>query len=234
MRKLFIGSLVTVTLLASLAAYVQSDTADAQIQATLDKRIPEVKLSNVPFGDAIQYLRDVSGANIFVKTHALHDAGIDLNQPVSVHLKNAKVSKTLNLILQDVGGGNVKVEYTIDNDGVIVISTAEDLDRIFVMRVYDVSDIVDRDGNPVPAHGDPKASHASGMELVQCVVETIGDNQDRVPIATRPSERDGRSVLLLGANLVVVDTSSRQHEVRALLSDLRRLRDPTTRPATQP
>src|SRR6185503_19872463 len=91
--------------------------------------------------DVIDFLRDVTGANIFVNWRALEAAGIDRNTPVTARLRDVKFSKALQTILSDVGGGTVKLGYTID-EGVITISTDEDLSKNVVTRVYDIRDLI--------------------------------------------------------------------------------------------
>ena len=114
---------------------------DQAVTAELDKRLPEVKFDNVAFSDVIDFLRDITGANIFVNWRALEGAGIDKTAQVSARLRDVKFSKALNTILADVGGGTVKLAYTID-EGVITISTEEDLSKNVVVRVYDIRDLI--------------------------------------------------------------------------------------------
>src|SRR5262249_9212586 len=40
-------------------------TEDQAVYAALDRRLPEVRLDNVAFSDVIEFLRDVSGANVY-------------------------------------------------------------------------------------------------------------------------------------------------------------------------
>ena len=114
---------------------------DRQVQAQLDRQIPEVKFDGTGLVDAIEYLRDVNGANIFVNWKSLETAGIDKNTAVTINLKNVRLAKALNLILDSVGGGTTKLGYTID-DGVITVSTADDLSKNTLTRVYDIRDLI--------------------------------------------------------------------------------------------
>jgi len=114
---------------------------DRAVAAQLDRNLPEVAFDQVGFSDVIDFLRDVSGANLFVNWKSLEAAGIDRNTPVTARLHNVKVSKALNVILDSVGGGQTKLGYTVD-DGVITISTQEDLSKNVVVRVYDIRDLI--------------------------------------------------------------------------------------------
>jgi general secretion pathway protein D len=116
-------------------------TEDTLTAKQLDQPLPEVKFDNVAFSDVIDFFRDVTGANIFVNWRALEGAGIDKSAQVSTRLRNVKFSKALTTILDDVGGGTVKLSYTVD-EGVITISTVEDLAKNTVTRVYDIRDLI--------------------------------------------------------------------------------------------
>ena len=39
---------------------------DQAVYAALDRKLPEVRLNNIAFSDVIEFLRDVSGANLYV------------------------------------------------------------------------------------------------------------------------------------------------------------------------
>ncbi len=114
---------------------------DRAVQAQLDRPLPELTFDGVGFNDVVDFLRDVSGANIFVNWKSLEGAGIDRNAPVTAKLRNVKFSKALNIILDSVGGGTAKLGYTID-DGVITIATAEELGKNTSTRVYDIRDLI--------------------------------------------------------------------------------------------
>jgi type II secretory pathway component GspD/PulD (secretin)/tetratricopeptide (TPR) repeat protein len=114
---------------------------DRAVQAQLDRQLPELQFDGVGFADVIDFLRDVSGANVFVNWKSLEGAGIDRNAPVTAKLRNVKFSKALGVILDSVGGGATKLGYTID-DGVITISTSEDLSKNTITQVYDIRDLI--------------------------------------------------------------------------------------------
>src|SRR5439155_19693464 len=110
-------------------------------QAQLDRRLPEINFNGQGLADVMDFLRDVSGSNIFVNWRALEAAGINKDAPVTARLKDVRFSKALNTILSDVGGGNIKLTYTID-EGVITISTADDLAKNVVTRVFVIRDLL--------------------------------------------------------------------------------------------
>ncbi|MGA2232731.1 MAG: hypothetical protein ABSH22_17670, partial [Tepidisphaeraceae bacterium] len=104
---------------------------DQAAEALLDKVLPE---------KAIDYLRDTTGANVFVNTRALEAAGVDRSTPITLKLNNVKFSKALSTILAMVGG-QTKLGYDID-EGVITISTADELNQTVDTQVYDIRDLL--------------------------------------------------------------------------------------------
>lgn len=114
---------------------------DAQVRAQLDRRLPELRFDQVPLDEVINFLRDVTNANIFVNWNALEKESIDKSTAVSARLRDVKFSKALDVILKYVGGSNVQLGYTVD-EGVITISTLEDLSRNVVTRTYDIRDLI--------------------------------------------------------------------------------------------
>jgi general secretion pathway protein D len=127
---------------------------DQEVRALLDHRLPTVQLPQVPLADAIDFLRDITSANILVNWKALEADGIDKQSTqVTVTLHDVKFSKVLDIILQEAGGG--KLAYTID-EGVITISTADELNKAVVTRVYDITDLL------INPNFDPRIQNLTG------------------------------------------------------------------------
>ncbi len=143
-----------------------SSKEDQAVQALLDHRLPTVQLPQVALADAIDFLRDITSANILVNWKALEADGIDKQTQVSATLHDVKFSKVLDIILQQAGGG--KLAYTID-EGVITISTADELNKAVVTRVYDITDLL------INPNFDPTITSISG-----------GSAQVREAAAARP------------------------------------------------
>ena len=114
---------------------------DQATEAILAKQLPELRFDSVPFTDVIDFLRDTTQANIFVNWTAIEGAGIDKNTPISTRLTNVRFSKVLEIILDSAGGGVTRLGYTID-DGVITISTNDDLAKNVATRTYDIRDLL--------------------------------------------------------------------------------------------
>jgi hypothetical protein len=104
----------------------EPNPANQAAAAQLNRTLPEVRFDNIAFADVLDFLRDVTNANIFVNWRAVEAAGIDRNSPVNARLRDVKFSKALETVLRDVGSGKGKLGYVVD-EGVITISTESDL-----------------------------------------------------------------------------------------------------------
>ena len=91
------------------------------LEAQLERRLPEINFQGQGFADVIDFIRDVSGANVFVDWRALEKAGISKDAPVTAKLKDVKFKTGLDKILESIGTAKVKVGWKADQ-GVITIA----------------------------------------------------------------------------------------------------------------
>ena len=128
-------------------------------RAALDTNLRDVNFRGQGFAQAIDFFRDVTGANIFVSWKALEGVGIKRETPVEISVRNVKFDAALKKILGEVGGPNVKLGYTVE-DGMITITTAEELAKNTVTRFYDIRDLLVAPPEPDPV---PTVSQAQRM-----------------------------------------------------------------------
>lgn len=102
---------------------------------------PELAFEAKRFEDVIENLRALTGLNIVPNWAALSAAAIEKEAEVNLKLQGVKYEKALQLILNAVGAGETELAYEID-DGVVTVSTKEDLSRNKVTRVYNVQDLI--------------------------------------------------------------------------------------------
>jgi len=132
--------------------------------STLNRKLPESKFTGVGFGDAIDFVRDVSGANITVNWKALAEANVTPETPVNVRMSNVSVRKVLNVLLAEAAGGNDALTFVIE-DGVIEITTRAIADQRMIVKVYPVDDLlfeVPDFGDNVPNFNLQQKSGSSG------------------------------------------------------------------------
>ena len=234
----------------SVAAERGEITADIQTAAQLERVLPEINFAAVPFSDVVDFLRDITQSNIFVNWKALEAAGIDRSTAVTARLRNVKFSKALNTILSEVSGGAVKLAYTID-EGVISISTEEDLAKNVVTRVYDIRDLIINvpdftdspdfnldtggggggrgggggGGGNIFGGGGGQGQNDQGpgrQELVDQIIRLIEDT-----VSTDSWKDNGGavgSIRELGGQLIVTQTPENQRSLVRLLEQLRETR----------
>jgi len=124
------------------ASATSESEADRKVRQRLRQKIAKLDFDDIEFKNVINFLRRVSGANIYVKWKALEAVSIDQSNTVNVHLADVTFEKALRVILQDVGGVT-PLSYVID-EGVIMISTKDDLSHRTLTRVYDIRDLIIR------------------------------------------------------------------------------------------
>lgn len=121
----------------------EADTeADRTARRRLQQVLPRIQFDGIELAAVVQFLRDVSNTSIHVNWAALQTAGIDRTTPVTVQLTDVTVEKALRVILDSVGGV-VALGFVLD-EGVLTISTREDLSTNVYTRVYDIRDLIVR------------------------------------------------------------------------------------------
>ncbi|MGB7159469.1 MAG: M56 family metallopeptidase [Tepidisphaeraceae bacterium] len=202
-------------------------------RALLERKLPEYRLDKAPLSDVIDAFRDLIGANIFVNWRALEAAGIGREQAVSARLRDVRAAKALDIILAEAGGDKVKLGYTID-DGVITISTEDDLASDTLTRVYDVRDLtalvpdhvppseltadVQPQGKPGPASQPATTAPA----LISLVKQIMGLIQETVrPDAWREAGGKIASMRELEGQLIITATPDMHAAIDALLRQVR-------------
>ena len=119
----------------------KDSAANRETALKLKKSVP-ISFDANPLESVIDYIRETTGANIFVNWPALNEAGIEQDTPISLTLTNVQADKALELVLQAVSSqGFDEVGYSII-EGVVTISTAEQLRRSTDLRVYDIRDLL--------------------------------------------------------------------------------------------
>jgi RNA polymerase sigma factor (sigma-70 family) len=88
--------------------------------ALLDQVLPALKADSVPLADIVDFLRDVTGANIYADWPALSQVGVSRATKVTEELKDVKFSDALRKILADISPA---AAFRVSNEGVIEISS---------------------------------------------------------------------------------------------------------------
>jgi hypothetical protein len=127
-----------------LARAISSESrAEAQTREKLSQIVPEVVFpEGSTIEDVIEFMRNQGKLSIDVNWNALSLVGLDRTATLTLNLHHARIQTALKLALENVGAASgVQLGYQI-LDGIIRISTKEELDRDTVTRVYDCKDLV--------------------------------------------------------------------------------------------
>jgi hypothetical protein len=128
--------ITTVMMVAGHRALAQEISA----RRALNTVLPELRFESITIADAIEFLRDVSGANIHVNWKALEEIGIGKDTTVNVRLRTVSLRKVLNLVLSEAGSGGLLTYYIDDN--VIEVTTRELADQQLITKIYPVDDLI--------------------------------------------------------------------------------------------
>ncbi len=210
----------------------------------LMQTLPRLDFSGIAFGDVVQFLREVSNVSIHVKWNALEAVGVNQSTKVNVHLTNVTLSKAIRTILEDVGGAT-PLAFVVD-EGVITISTMDDLSRQAVTRVYDIRDLVVRTpdfkgpnislrsaGNNANNDGgwtwgddddNDKEDASSRQKLTGDIVNLIRSAID--PDTWGEDGGKHASIREKGGQIIVTQTAENQQALTDLLAQLRQARGP--------
>jgi hypothetical protein len=109
-------------------------------RALLGTRLASANLTNVSFGDAIDFLRDVAGVNITVNWKELGTVNVTKDAQINLQLHDVTAGKILSLVLLQAGPGDL-LTYSIDQN-VVEITTRAASDQDLITVVYYVMDLL--------------------------------------------------------------------------------------------
>jgi len=116
-------------------------TRPATAPAGLEQnRTNQIAFEEIPLAEVVEFLRDTYHVNIFVNWKAVESSGVTRNTPISLRARGISLRKALELILT-AAGGNPPLAFGV-SDGVITISTKQDLESRPETRVYDITDLI--------------------------------------------------------------------------------------------
>lgn len=161
------GFLVAAATLALVAAAALAQTDQSQRQTprprtpdtlrVLNQRIPDVRFQDTPFEQVMEWLTDLTQLNISVRWQILQDAGVSRDTPISIQARNLRLTQVLWLVMNEAGGTETKLGYRASGN-LLILSTAADLDKEMITKIYDVSDLLIR---------LPQASRQAAFDVTQ-------------------------------------------------------------------
>lgn len=131
------------------------------LQSMLEQRI-DAEFEETPLSDALKFIQDSTGIQFHVKRKMLEEAGLNLDIPVTQHLRQVRVSTLLDLMFDEL-----QLTY-YEKDDLLIVSTPEEAESHLEVRVYDCRDLLglpmpgEPNGMPPPANG-PRRGVPSGL-----------------------------------------------------------------------
>lgn len=194
-----------------------SQDPDAAVNIVLKRKMQKVDFEDIPFDNVVQFLREISGTNIVVNWTALTSAGVDkATAKVNLHLMDATFRTILEKTLLGIDNVTPNLGFAV-KDGVITISTNEDLNLHTQSVIYDVRDLAST-GNLSSSQEDECFELAG--KLVNIVVNMID------PTSWRVNGGTVGTVDSLNGQLVICQTFATHSRIAEFLADLRQTRYP--------
>jgi len=148
MRRLItLGLVLALASSSALGQVVAGDTTGpttTKIPTTLkflNERVEEVTFEDAPLDQVMEWIADLTPMNVVTRWQILEDAGVERDKPISMHVRNLRLSQVLWMIMDEAGGSDLKLAYRASGE-LLIISTSEDLGKEMLLRVYDVSDLL--------------------------------------------------------------------------------------------
>jgi uncharacterized membrane protein YgcG len=114
--------------------------ANMVANSSLNRRIVEARFENKTLGEAIEWIREVAGANLTVNWRALAESGVTPDTQINLRLYNVTLRKLLATVLTEAGTGN-SLTYLVD-EGVIEITTQQLADARVYVKIYNIEDLL--------------------------------------------------------------------------------------------
>lgn len=147
MRTILAGALIVLFATTAVGQSALSARSKAAQKPTtlvqLNKKIPEVSFQELPLDQVIDWVQSYTGMNVVVRWQTLTDAGIEKDKPITVNVRNLRLSQVLWMIMQEAGGTDLKLAYRASGN-LLILSTEEDLGKEMLTKVYEVSDLLIR------------------------------------------------------------------------------------------
>lgn len=192
----------------------EDDLANAATRKILDK-VGIADFDDVPFNKILEKLSKDSGVSIVANWTVLEQAGIKMDCKITLHIKN-KSYKTCLRILLEIAGGVTPVTYVVQ-DGVVKVSTAENLAMTRVTRIYDVREILAND----QLETSGKEVEAGAKRLAKELMNSVASDSWKTSDPEVDFNWGGGEVNFIGGNLIVTQSMDIQDEVAEYLSRIR-------------
>jgi len=196
------------------------------VRLKLERTTASLRVSSAQLETVVKQLADASGQNFYVDWAAIQGFGIGTNDRITLNLVNLPISTLLKAALKETGGQKARLGYRVI-DGVVRISTEDDLSHYSVTRVYNVRDIIEKEIAWSAEHAkNTLAPEAAADSLVQLITQTIDPSSWRSIATASDLGNSTKTVITFGDLLVITQTPENQDAILGLLSALQRSNQP--------
>ena len=200
---------VTASLLLAAPALARGEERPPRVVADLD-------LSNVTLEQAFDRVAELSRTNLVVRWPALSTVEVSRSSRVRVHLWDVTVPTAVNAILALVETEPGTLGWA-EKDGVLMVSTLDDLGGSTETRFYDVRDliaVIKKETDP-PAEEEPRTWQEVMDEIIRLITELVD------PDSWRDAGGSVGAIRELGGRLIITQSPDGLRKVEALLDRLR-------------
>ncbi len=210
------------------------------------RRIPAVQFTDNSLEDVVRFVETVSQLNIDTNWEALSRIGVQRETPVSLNLREITIQAVLDRVLSKVSPDERdKADWAI-HDGILTISSDEDLRKKTTLYIYDIRDLLldVPDYDQVPEIDLQSALQQSGggggqspfqqneddddqdrrtlEERTLDIITIIQDNVD--PEGWLDTGGTTGKLQQYGGSLIITQTDKNHREISGLLQKLRNVR----------
>ncbi len=231
-------------------AFVDTEE-DRRVLAELNSRKIPASFAANTLEDVLNFIGTVTNLNMDVDWQALGDIGIQRDAEVTLNLRPVDVKVVLDRVLEKVSPDRFSRASWAVEDGVLVISSQENLRRKTFIKIYDVRDLIfqvpdfpnvpELDLDTVLQQSSQRGGGGGGGGIFQdpedvSVDQILQDEQDSldqlVEIVQTNVDFDGWEtnggdtgfIQELNGNLIITNTAANHRAIVGLLSQLREVR----------
>jgi hypothetical protein len=100
-----------------------------------------VNFNNNQLDQVFSYMNQVSGVEFYPDWKALETIGVRPEDPITLTLDNVPAEVALKRVVEQLGDESDRPDYSVE-DGVIVVSSSEQLRKKTITIVYDIRDLL--------------------------------------------------------------------------------------------
>lgn len=192
----------------------ESEADREAVYATLSYRIP-VNFQDNRLVDVLDFIAKRTNLDIQTDWRALEEIGVDPDSPVSLRVRNARLSSVLDRVLEIVSDPDIRAGWTV-RDGWVVVSSDDEIRRRHTsLRVHPIGDLLQ---DIETAGGEPKSREQLSSELIDSITRLVD------PEGWQINGGDSGTIIHLGTSLHIRTTVSIHEQIGGLLEAFRKSR----------